>query len=120
MKRNLRIEKWTQVIQPWVAPDEDCPAGMTTVSELAAQKEKTHRQLRARELLKEHSMGADLIVLLVSSKCAIKKIFSTLPVPRKGMISASLYMSWLDVMTAGLPPTLFVRGNQSSVLTFYS
>jgi len=27
---------------------------------------------------------------------------------------------WLDIMTRDLPPTLLIRGNQSSVLTFYS
>uniref|UniRef100_A0A0M3HGT2 SLC12 domain-containing protein n=1 Tax=Ascaris lumbricoides TaxID=6252 RepID=A0A0M3HGT2_ASCLU len=44
----------------------------------------------------------------------------TLPVPRKGLISSCLYMAWIDVMTRELPPTLMIRGNQTSVLTFYS
>lgn len=44
----------------------------------------------------------------------------TLPMPRKNAVSAPLYMAWLESLSRGLPPLLFVRGNQSSVLTFYS
>ncbi|VDL79104.1 unnamed protein product [Nippostrongylus brasiliensis] len=103
-----KMMKWEKTIEPFICPDDaDCPEGMTTKAELEAQKQKTYRQLRAAELLREHSMKADLIVM-------------TLPVPRKGMVSASLYLSWLDIMTRHLPPTLLVRGNQTSVLTFYS
>lgn len=40
--------------------------------------------------------------------------------PRKGTVSAPLYMAWLELLTAGMPPFLLVRGNQTSVLTFYS
>ena len=40
--------------------------------------------------------------------------------PRKGSTTSSLYMSWLDIMTRNMPPFLFVRGNQTSVLTFYT
>lgn len=47
-------------------------------------------------------------------------IFRTLPMPRKNVVPASLYMSWLETLTQGMPPFLLVRGNQSSVLTFYS
>nr|CAD7256779.1 unnamed protein product [Timema shepardi] len=44
----------------------------------------------------------------------------SLPMPRKGSVSAPLYMAWLEVLTRDLPPFVLVRGNQSSVLTFYS
>uniref|UniRef100_A0A7I4YS88 AA_permease domain-containing protein n=1 Tax=Haemonchus contortus TaxID=6289 RepID=A0A7I4YS88_HAECO len=99
---------WESMIAPFIHDDErDCPNGMTTKTELEALKQKTCRQLRTAELLHDHSMDADLVVI-------------TLPVPRKGMVSAALYLSWLDMMTRRLPPTLLVRGNQTSVLTFYS
>ncbi|XP_050441187.1 bumetanide-sensitive sodium-(potassium)-chloride cotransporter isoform X2 [Adelges cooleyi] len=76
-------------------------------SELTAMKEKTNRHLRLRELLLENSQEANLIVM-------------TLPMPRKNVVPAPLYMSWLETLTQGMPPFLLVRGNQSSVLTFYS
>jgi len=83
------------------------PEGAIDEEEMLANKEKTNRHLRLAELLQEHSKESELIVM-------------TLPMPRKGTISAPLYLSWLDVMTENLPPTLLVRGNQTSVLTFYS
>ena len=47
-------------------------------------------------------------------------IVMTLPVIRKGLVSPGLYLAWLDTMTRHMPPTLLIRGNQESVLTFYS
>merc|ERR1711894_499285 len=70
--------------------------------ELQSQKEKTNRHLRLAELLREHSKQAQMIMM-------------TLPVPRRDTVS-----SWLDIMTKNMPPTLLIRGNQTSVLTFYS
>lgn len=70
-------------------------------------EEKTNLQLRLRELLLKHSTEASLVVM-------------SLPMPRQGAVSAPLYMSWLEVLTSGMPPFLLVRGNQNSVLTFYS
>ena len=58
-------------------------------------------------MLRQYSGSAELVVL-------------TLPLPRRGHTSAALYTAWLDIMTRNLPPTLLVRGNQQSVLTFYS
>jgi len=75
--------------------------------ELLANKEKTNRHLRLSELLQAHSKDSEIIVM-------------TLPMPRKGNVSSALYMAWLDIMTENLPPTLLIRGNQTSVLTFYS
>ncbi|OAD57765.1 Bumetanide-sensitive sodium-(potassium)-chloride cotransporter [Eufriesea mexicana] len=76
-------------------------------SELIAMKEKTNRHLRLRELLLENSLEANLVVM-------------TLPMPRKGAVSAPLYMAWLETLTRDMPPFLLVRGNHTSVLTFYS
>ncbi|KAI9550869.1 hypothetical protein GHT06_000210 [Daphnia sinensis] len=44
----------------------------------------------------------------------------TLPISQKGKVSGALYMSWIEMLTANMPPFLLVRGNQTSVLTFYS
>ncbi|XP_064618818.1 solute carrier family 12 member 3-like [Lineus longissimus] len=76
-------------------------------AELSTQRTKTNRQLRLRELMLEHSKDATLIVM-------------TLPMPRKGTVSAGLYMAWLETLTKDMPPVLLLRGNQASVLTYYS
>jgi K-Cl cotransporter len=83
------------------------PPGSISQADLAANTERTNRNLRLSELLKEKSADAELVVL-------------SLPMPRQGQASAALYLAWLDFMTKNLPPTLLTRGNQSSVLTFYS
>lgn len=78
-----------------------------TDSELLAVKDKTNRHLRLRELLLQHSHEANMVVM-------------TLPIPRKNIVSAPLYTCWLEILTKDMPPILLVRGNQTSVLTFYS
>uniref|UniRef100_A0A3Q4NAC3 Solute carrier family 12 member 1 n=1 Tax=Neolamprologus brichardi TaxID=32507 RepID=A0A3Q4NAC3_NEOBR len=83
--------------QPWKVTDK----------ELSEFEEKTHLQVRLNELLKEHSRSANLIVV-------------SMPIARKETISDFLYMAWLDILTKDLPPTLLIRGNHKSVLTFYS
>jgi solute carrier family 12 sodium/potassium/chloride transporter 2 len=74
---------------------------------LKTMREKTNRHLRLRELLLDHSRQANLIVM-------------TLPIPRKSGTPAPLYMAWLECLTRDMPPFLLVRGNQDSVLTYYS
>lgn len=61
--RQETMNTWQSVIDPFIAQDGSCPIGMTTKSELSAQRDKTYRQLRAGELLNEHSINADLIVM---------------------------------------------------------
>ncbi|CAJ1069672.1 solute carrier family 12 member 2 [Xyrichtys novacula] len=78
-----------------------------TDNELELYKAKTNRQIRLNELLKEHSSNAKLIVM-------------SMPLARKGTVSSALYMCWLETLSKDLPPLLLVRGNQQSVLTFYS
>uniref|UniRef100_A0A3Q0SX90 Solute carrier family 12 member 1 n=1 Tax=Amphilophus citrinellus TaxID=61819 RepID=A0A3Q0SX90_AMPCI len=78
-----------------------------TDKELSEFEEKTHLQVRLNELLKENSRSANLIIV-------------SMPIARKETISDFLYMAWLDILTKDLPPTLLIRGNHKSVLTFYS
>ncbi|XP_034482293.1 bumetanide-sensitive sodium-(potassium)-chloride cotransporter [Drosophila innubila] len=75
--------------------------------DLLAVVDKTNRYLRIREYLHEQSTNSDLVVM-------------TLPMPRKNIVSAPHYMAWLESLSQNMPPFLFVRGNQTSVLTFYS
>ncbi|XP_074028973.1 sodium potassium chloride cotransporter [Leptinotarsa decemlineata] len=106
--QNSTVEFFDELLTPFRTKDEvgenDC---LVNEAEISASQDKTFRQLRLRELLLEHSSDANLIVM-------------SLPMPRKGTISAPLYMAWLEVLTKDMPPYLLVRGNQQSVLTFYS
>uniref|UniRef100_A0A1B0AR51 SLC12A transporter C-terminal domain-containing protein n=1 Tax=Glossina palpalis gambiensis TaxID=67801 RepID=A0A1B0AR51_9MUSC len=81
--------------------------GMISEDDLMAVQDKTNRYLRLREYLLEQSTKSDLVVM-------------TLPMPRKNIVTAPLYMAWLESLSRDMPPFLFVRGNQTSVLTFYS
>ncbi|XP_033751068.1 solute carrier family 12 member 2-like [Pecten maximus] len=87
----------TQEKYPWKISEE----------EKDLLQDKTKRNIRLKELLVKHSSDASLVVM-------------TLPMPRKGTCPTGLYMAWLDTLTRDMPPILLIRGNQSSVLTFYS
>nr|CAD7437550.1 unnamed protein product [Timema bartmani] len=78
-----------------------------TKTELHTLREKTNRHLRIRELLLQYSVDSTFVVM-------------ALPIPRRGVVSAPLYLAWLELLTKGMPPYLILRGNQTSVLTFYS
>ncbi|XP_071793937.1 solute carrier family 12 member 2-like [Asterias amurensis] len=109
-KENL--QRFEDLIKPWKLNVE---AGETaekfpwkiTPDEIETLWEKTNRQIRIRELLREHSSDAQLIVM-------------SLPIPRKKTCSAYMYMSWLETLSKDMPPILLLRGNQTSVLTHYS
>ena len=77
-----------------------------TEEELKKHSDLTHFHLRIAEIAKENSSQAALVVM-------------TLPLPKKE-VPFTLYMSWLEIISKNLSPFLFVRGNQESVLTFYS
>ncbi|XP_064474706.1 solute carrier family 12 member 2-like [Ornithodoros turicata] len=105
-------QEFQKLLKPWRrssrdAEAQDLSAPYVTDSEIIAMKEKTYRNLRLHELLRQHSTGASLVVM-------------TLPMPRKGTCSAPMYMAWLEMLTRDMPPFLLIRGNQTSVLTFYS
>ena len=76
--------------------------------ELAREQDKTSSFLRLAEVVRHYSSSSQLIMM-------------TLPLPHRGVTSPALYMAWLDSLSSpDLPPTVFIRGNQQSVLTFYS
>ncbi|KAG7333604.1 hypothetical protein KOW79_003739 [Hemibagrus wyckioides] len=64
-----------------------------TDAELDRFEEKTTLQVRLNELLQESSRAAKLIIV-------------SMPIARKGCVSDHLYMSWLEILTKNLPPTL--------------
>lgn len=69
--------------------------------------QKVLRMIRIGELIRERSKEAKLAII-------------SLPVPIDEVTTPLMYMSWLEVLSNDLPPVLMVRGNQTSVLTFYS
>uniref|UniRef100_A0A671XSZ9 Solute carrier family 12 member 1 n=1 Tax=Sparus aurata TaxID=8175 RepID=A0A671XSZ9_SPAAU len=105
-KQDLR--KLDDMIEPFRLHEEskDSAPWKITDEELSTFEEKTNLQIRLNELLQENSKSANLIVV-------------SMPIARKG-VSDFLYMAWLDILTKDLPPTLLIRGNHKSVLTFYS
>uniref|UniRef100_A0A7N6BRP4 Solute carrier family 12 member 1 n=1 Tax=Anabas testudineus TaxID=64144 RepID=A0A7N6BRP4_ANATE len=78
-----------------------------TDKELNTFEDKTNLQIRLNEVIQENSKSANLIIV-------------SMPIARKESVSSYLYMAWLDILTMNLPPTLLIRGNHKSVLTFYS
>uniref|UniRef100_A0AC35TM44 Ion_trans_2 domain-containing protein n=1 Tax=Rhabditophanes sp. KR3021 TaxID=114890 RepID=A0AC35TM44_9BILA len=107
---NNTLREFEQMISKWKVlgnSEEDANKGFITTAVSNQQKKRTYRELRMRELLLQHSRFSDLVCV-------------TMPVPRHD-ISSCLYMAWLDALTAPpLPSTLLIRGNQTSVLSFYA
>ncbi|CAE1286567.1 SLC12A2 [Acanthosepion pharaonis] len=112
LPRPGKIKEFEQLLEGWILDEEKGETKekypwKTSRDQLKLLKDKTNRHIRLRELMFEHSSDANLIVM-------------TLPMPRKGTCSSGLYMAWIDTLTRDLPPILLLRGNQRSVLTFYS
>ncbi|GAB1610275.1 hypothetical protein Ahia01_001313600 [Argonauta hians] len=104
------MDEFRRLIQPWLLKNtEDQTLYPWKVSEvdLLGNKSKTYRNVKLHEMLQEHSKNSRLVVL-------------TLPMPRKTTCPSGLYMSWLEMITKDMPPTLLLRGNQQSVLTYYA
>ena len=87
------------------APSAD-DQGRITDAELFVHRKRTHRHLVVRQLLLAHSADAALVVV-------------TMPLPSES-VSSCLWFCWIEMLTDGLPPTLLIRGNHSSVLTYHS
>jgi solute carrier family 12 sodium/potassium/chloride transporter 2 len=106
-------KEFDEMIRPVLQPKKNAPSIeantlMLTHSDLARTDENTKFHLRIAEIVREHSSNASLIVM-------------TLPMPTMDeSLPFGIYLSWLDLVSKNLPPFLMVRGNQESVLTFYS
>ncbi|XP_044179278.1 solute carrier family 12 member 2-like [Acropora millepora] len=72
------------------------------------EDQKVLRTIRIGELVRQNYTPDTRLVVI------------SIPVPVTGVTTPLMYMSWLEVLSADLPPTLLVRGNQTNVLTFYS
>jgi len=89
-----------------LAGDGDEDGVKERISEINKPEKKANYFVRLSELLHEHSSTSALCVV-------------TLPVPRVS-IHPRKYMAYLEMMSKGMPPCLLMRGNNQSVLTFYS
>ncbi|KAI1715597.1 solute carrier family 12 domain-containing protein [Ditylenchus destructor] len=74
---------------------------------LEATQERTMRYLRHRELILEYSSASSIVMI-------------SLPVASSSIIKSPVYMLWLELLSRDMPPMLFVRGNQTPVVTYYS
>lgn len=72
------------------------------------EDQKVLRTIRIGELVRQNCSEDTRLVVI------------SIPVPVTDVTTPLMYMSWLEVLSADLPPVLLVRGNQSSVLTFYT
>ena len=86
------------------------PNLLVSETDLRANLERTNFHLRMSEIVRQNSGSSEATSLVVL----------TLPLPKKG-VPPALYLAWLEFLASGVePPFLMVRGNQESVLTFYS
>uniref|UniRef100_A0A0N5BJL4 Solute carrier family 12 member 9 n=1 Tax=Strongyloides papillosus TaxID=174720 RepID=A0A0N5BJL4_STREA len=64
----------------------------------------TQQYLHFRELLLRYSSESNLLII-------------PLPIAHESVVLSPLYMIWLDLLSKDMPPTLYVKGNNISVLT---
>ena len=77
------------------------------VGDAPIEDHKVLRTIRIGELVRQNCTPDTRLVVI------------SIPVPVTNVTTPLMYMSWLEVLSADLPPTLLVRGNQTNVLTFY-
>uniref|UniRef100_A0A7E4VY79 Solute carrier family 12 member 9 n=1 Tax=Panagrellus redivivus TaxID=6233 RepID=A0A7E4VY79_PANRE len=101
-------QETTDEFEQLVSEINDNPSTPRLSSELLDKcHHRTQSILRQREYLFEHSSASNFVII-------------TLPIASAEIVQGPLYMLWLHLLSEELPPTLFVRGNNTSVLTFYS
>jgi solute carrier family 12 sodium/potassium/chloride transporter 2 len=108
------VDKFNELVSPFLVDTAE-KTRLCDISEEDIEnfKKKTNRQIRINEIIKKHSSKSDLIVVTLPIVKQTKEVSD-------GLCPAALYLAWLETITRDLPPTLLLRGNQESVLTFYS
>ena len=71
-----------------------------------AHRNKTKRIMRLAELVHNKSSYASILYI-------------SLPIPEAGL-RVGLFSAWLELLSIGMPPTAFIRGNNEEVLTLYA
>ena len=101
-------KEFKEMVLPLVHSNPEAGTFMMTETDLVKTAEKTNFHLRIAEIVRNNSREASMILM-------------TLPMPKKDdSLPFWIYMAWLDITTKQMPPFLLIRGNQESVLTFYS
>ncbi|XP_047532187.1 bumetanide-sensitive sodium-(potassium)-chloride cotransporter isoform X1 [Vanessa atalanta] len=105
--KDSTLAYFEDLIAPFRASDDTNDNMSITEADVLAARSRTHRYLRVRELIGEHSSSARLVCV-------------TQPMPRRRGLPPALYAAWLAALATAAPRVLLVRGNHASVLTFYS
>ncbi|XP_050679374.1 bumetanide-sensitive sodium-(potassium)-chloride cotransporter isoform X2 [Leptidea sinapis] len=104
--KDSTLAYFDKLVAPFKTNDSNDQGGITEADLLAA-RDRTHRNLRLRELIGAQSAGARLVCV-------------TQPMPRRRGVPAPLYLAWCAALATAARTVLLVRGNHASVLTFYS
>jgi len=66
-----------------------------------------------RELTRRFLLLRDLLILKSKES---QLVFITLPLPKMS-VNHKVWLAWLDLLSNGMPPVFFIRGNNENVLT---
>ncbi|XP_045538736.1 bumetanide-sensitive sodium-(potassium)-chloride cotransporter [Papilio machaon] len=106
--RDTTLAYFDKLVAPFMTTDDNVDNMGITEADLLAARDRTHRHLRLRELIAQHSSGARLVCV-------------TQPMPRRrAVVPPALYLAWLAALATANDRVLLVRGNHAAVLTFYS
>merc|ERR1712228_615265 len=76
--------------------------------------------LKVSELIHEHSNTSQVIILTLPLPTRFYKYDDDEDVKDKQYMNGMVYFAILEMLTENLPPTILIRGNGQSALTFYS
>lgn len=104
----LRKQRFKSLIERFMVDETTKERGQLSLTkgDLLKNKEKTIKILKIRDMMERHSKNSNMVVM-------------TLPMVARSSCPCPLYLAWMDLLSHEMPPFMFVRGNQTNVLTFY-